>query len=90
MKVMGKDHLAVFFLFTALFSALPVSAEQEFLSAEEKAERSHQLAESDVMYQQEDYKALYYQNVAIIQLLKEIREEMHAINVRDAKDSAKT
>ena len=40
----------------------------------------------DVVYAQEDFKALYYQNIEIIALLKEIRDEIHAVNIREAKE----
>ena len=74
-------------LVMTLFSALPVCAEEAVLSSEEKAEQSHKLAMTDMIYEPENLKALYYQNEAIIQILKEIREEMHALNVREAKDT---
>ncbi len=67
-------------------SAIRASAEEDSISSEEKAHRSHNLSMSDVMYQQEDFRALYYQNEVMIQLLKEIRDEMRAANVRDAKE----
>ena len=66
--------------------ALTANAEKNYTNFEEKARRSHELSMSDVVYQQEDFRALYYQNEAMIQLLKEIRDEMHALNLRDAKD----
>ena len=47
--------------------------------AAEKARRAHELAGSDMIYQQEDFKALYYQNVQMIQLLKEIRDSLNVI-----------
>ena len=64
-------------------------AEEDYTSSEDKAQRAHALSMSDVMYQQEDFRALYYQNETIIQLLKEIRDEMHTSNVRDAKEGKK-
>ena len=54
--------------------------------AETKARAAHELAGSDVIYEQENFKALYYQNAAMIQLLKEIREELHMLNIRAAKE----
>ena len=69
--------------------ALPAAAEEDYLNSEEKARRSHELAVSDVIYEQENFKALYYQNQRIIELLQEIRDEMHSLNVRAAKDSQK-
>jgi hypothetical protein len=79
-----------FSILTALFFAAltPAAfAEDDFMPAEEKARRAHELAASDVIYEQENFKALYYQNQQIIELLKEIREEMHSLNVREAKDT---
>ena len=80
------------FAVTLLLAASPQTAQaQGELSSnpEDLARRSHDLSMSDVMYQQEDFRALYYQNLEIIQVLKEIREELHTFNVRDAKDSGK-
>ena len=88
MKAMRASHFALIsLLFAGFVSALPVCAEDEMLTSEEKAEQSHKLAMTDMIYEPENLKALYYQNEAIIQILKEIREEMHAVNVRDAKDT---
>jgi hypothetical protein len=42
--------------------------------AGKKAEEIHQRALSDVIFVDEELKALYYQNVQIISILKEIRE----------------
>ena len=55
-------------------------------SAEEKALEAHQLASSDVIYSQEEPKALYYQNLQIIDLLKEIRDILDE-RLRAPKDS---
>ncbi len=41
--------------------------------AQAKAEEIHRIAISDVIYTDEEVKALYYQNIQIIELLKEIR-----------------
>lgn len=46
-------------------------SEQE---AQKQAFEIHQHASSDVIYLDEEERALYYQNIQIIQLLKEIRE----------------
>ena len=66
---------------------LTAKAEEENLEPQDLAQRAHNLSQSDVMYQQEDFRALYYQNLEMIQLLKEIRDELHTSNVRDAKDT---
>ncbi len=58
-------------------------AEMSFEDAEEKAAEAHKLAASDVIYQEQDWKALYFQNVQIISLLKDIKEEMEKFNARE-------
>ena len=76
-----------------LLWAAPVPArseDEDFSGPEEKAAQAHELAMKDVVYAQEDFKALYYQNIEIIGLLKEIRDEIHAVNVREAKSTGKT
>jgi len=79
-----KTALVITLFMTSL--ALTAKAEEDILSSpEDQARRAHDLSQSDVMYQQEDFRALYYQNLEIIALLKEIRDEMHNLNVRDAK-----
>ncbi len=55
--------------------------------ASEKARKAHDLAGSDVIYQQEDFKALYYQNVEMIQLLKEIRDCLGVIKAHGIKNT---
>ena len=55
------------------FGAGMVLAEDN-TDAEEKAKEIHQLANSDVIYSQEETKAIYYQNIEIIDLLKQIRD----------------
>ena len=55
------------------FISVPVLAEDN-TDAEEKAKEIHQLANSDVIYSQEETKAIYYQNIQIIDLLKQIRD----------------
>ena len=76
------------FLVASLLLAMTSSAFalDDYSDPEEKARNAHELALSDVIYEQENFKALYYQNLQIIQLLKEIRDEMHMINTRSAKD----
>ena len=58
----------------------PVLAEMSYDEAESKAKEAHDLAASDVTYQQADTRALYFQNVQIIELLKEVREELRSLN----------
>ncbi len=75
-------------VFLCAASVMTAHAE-DFSSAEEKAAQAHELAMTDVVYAQEDFKALYYQNIEIISVLKEIRDEIHAVNMREAKDTGK-
>lgn len=42
--------------------------------AERKAEEIHQRALSDIIFVNDELMALYYQNIQIISILKEIRE----------------
>ena len=67
----------------------PVFAQMSFEDAEEKAAEAHKLAASDVIYQEQDWKALYYQNLQIIDLLKDIKQEMEKFNDRASKDDIK-
>ena len=61
-----------------------VFAEEE--TAAEKAKQTHELASSDVIYSQEETKALYYQNLEIIDLLKQIRTLLDE-RLKEPKDS---
>ena len=54
---------------------------------EGKARQAHQLAASDMIYQNEEWKAIYYQNQQIIQLLKQIRDSLDVIKSRDNSDT---
>ena len=54
---------------------------------EEKARKAHELAASDMIYQQEEWKALYYQNMEIIDILKQIRDSLDTIKMRDVKNT---
>ena len=74
-------------LATTMLAKVASADDELSMDPEDQASRSHNLSQSDVMYQQEDFRALYYQNLEIIQLLQEIRDEMHNLNVRDAKNS---
>ena len=53
---------------------------------EAQARQAHELANTDMIYEPQRTKALYYQNIEIIRLLKDIREELHTLNVRAAKE----
>ncbi|MBL7071969.1 MAG: hypothetical protein ISS26_07375 [Candidatus Omnitrophica bacterium] len=53
------------------------AADDEVMSisdAEQKASETHKLASKDVIFIDEELKALYYQNIQIIGLLKEIKQ----------------
>lgn len=47
---------------------------------EQKAQDVHNHAASNIIYAQEEEKAIYYQNIQIIDLLKEIRDLLQAHN----------
>ncbi len=57
-----------------LCSAITVTFAEDATSAEERAGELHRLASSDVIYHDQEIKAIYYQNVQIIDLLKQIRD----------------
>lgn len=57
--------------------------------AAEKARKAHEMAATDIIYQQEEWKAMYYQNIQIIQLLKEIRDSLQTMRARDTKTEEK-
>jgi hypothetical protein len=70
---------------TFLFPWTAMAQNDEIDDAAENALKSHELASSDMMYQQEEFKAMYYQNIQIIQLLKEILDSLQRLNEREAK-----
>ena len=76
-----------FFLPSILVSSIAFAMDDDTdeSDAGEKARKAHQIAGSDMIYQQEEWKALYYQNIQIIQLLKEIRDLVQIQNQRAAK-----
>ncbi len=84
------------FLFLLLWSVVCgpwtslASAEMSFEDAESKAAEAHKLAASDVIYQEQDWKALYYQNAQMISLLKDIKRELETLNANSAKTDQKT
>ncbi len=53
---------------------IPCAFAEEAVNAEQKAKEIHELASSDVIYTAEEPKALYYQNLQIIDLLAQIRD----------------
>ncbi len=54
---------------------------------ENKARQAHKLAASDMMYQNEEWKAMYYQNQLVIQLLKQIRDSLEVIKSHGLKET---
>lgn len=50
--------------------------EISFEEAAAKAKELNDLSQSDIIYSQESYRALYYQNLQMIALLSEIRDEI--------------
>ena len=87
-----KKFIFIFLFFVAIFSSFAFAEENDIDANDpaEKARKAHEMAASDVIYQQQDFKALYYQNQQVIQLLKEIRDTLDAIKARDnAKDPQK-
>ena len=84
-------------LILALFFILGISpvlaigrddVDEPFLYAnpEVEARHAHEMAASDVIYEQQDIKALYYQNQQIIELLRQIHDEVQSLNKRQAKE----
>ena len=77
--------IRAFMILSILLTATPAfCAEMSYEAAQEQAQASHDRAASDMIYQQEDTKALYYQNLQIIHLLADIREELKALNAKKA------
>ena len=81
-------YLSFIFGFWAVFFFSSVFAYGEDMSgsvAEEKARQAHEKAASDFVYQSDEWKALYYQNVRMIQLLKEIRDSLQNMRQQDGQ-----
>jgi len=76
-----KWPVIVFASFVLILAAPARAMDEEMGSFEaaQKAREAHKVAASDMIYQQEEWKALYYQNIQVIQLLKEIRDTLDAI-----------
>ena len=75
---------ALFFIFGFLAIVFSVTAfalddDMNESGAEQKARQAHEKAGSDMLYQNEEWKALYYQNQRIIQLLKDMRDSLETI-----------
>jgi len=66
--------LTILVFFISVTSFKLVYSQKQAEMAEAKAEAIHKHASSDVLYVDEELKALYYQNIQIIQVLKEIRD----------------
>ena len=76
--------LPLFLLMMAFSFVSWAEDEIDPFDAAENARRAHEKAASDMIYQQEEWKALYYQNQQIIQLLKDIHETLNVIKARSA------
>ena len=84
---MGKSRLfiCVLALSGVMLYAFAWAANDEDMDsfgAEMKARQAHEKASSDMIFQNEEWKALYYQNQTIIRLLKEIRDSLDIIKAR--------
>lgn len=65
--------IVLLILFYALSAVQMYAQEDTIEEAKAKAEEIHKIASSDVIYNDEEVKAIYYQNIQIIEILKEIR-----------------
>ena len=80
LKIYPKTFIFLFvFILTISVPALASDEGLDEFDAEHKAREAHRLAASDMMYQNEEWKAIYYQNQTIIQLLKQIRDSLETI-----------
>jgi len=66
--------LLIVFIAIGVIHELPLRGASAEEDAQQKAEEIHTIASSDVIYTDQELKALYYQNLQIIDLLKEIRD----------------
>lgn len=73
-----KQVIAMGMVFGVLAMAGAQARAEDPYSAEQKAEQMHAHASSDVIYSEDEMKAIYYQNVVIIDLLKQIRDLLDA------------
>ena len=81
---MNKKSVIISVLLGLLASAVVFAQDEDVYLDDpiESARKAHELAASDVIYQQQDLKALYYQNLQIVQLLEQIRDSLDVIKVR--------
>lgn len=64
----------VIIICTVFLFASPLYAQEAYEEAAKMADEIHKKVATDVIYTEQETKALYYQNIQIIELLKEIRE----------------
>lgn len=77
---------AVFFNVLGLsFLLISSAAAEDVLNAGDRAKKIHELASSDVIYTDQESKALYYQNVQIIDLLTQIRDLLD-VRLKESKN----
>ncbi len=95
-RLQTADNRTVLIIFVFCLQSLVSSllspvcfAEMSFEDAEEKAAEAHKLAASDVIYQEQDWKALYFQNLQMISLLKDIKQELEKLNAHESNDDIK-
>ena len=68
-----------FIMTVFLFLTIPAFALEDDIDTSDpgyKARQAHEKAATDMIYQNEEWKAIYYQNQQIIQLLQEIRDRL--------------
>jgi hypothetical protein len=70
---MQRTILIFFFSVYILFTSRLSFAQTDFEDAQKKAAEIYKEADSDVIYLDNVMKSLYYQNIQIIELLKEIQ-----------------
>ncbi|GEM_PF-2452793 len=72
-----RKKTTIVLIFTAIImtaACIPAPAQSGFEHAAKMADEIHKQVEKDVIYTDQEIKALYYQNVQIIALLEEIKE----------------
>lgn len=83
-----RQITSVFLILAAInvFACCPGYGEASFDEAGRKAKEMHDIASKDIIYTDQELKALYYQNVQIIRILEEIknllRQQISAIRER--------
>ena len=63
-----------FFMLILIITAGAAIGEESYMKAEKMATEIHNKVTTDVIYTDQEIKALYYQNIQIIQLLNDIKD----------------